>query len=180
MSAANARAAAATASRHSRPAYSLRVWAKITERLAATIATGGSFSTASSVGAGLSAQKTLSHALSAFADARAVMPVSSRDRDGLALNRRPVLDATVGVEHHVTATTTLTTQIDFAGSPYARTGLPAYDNNYTDLTFGLSHRLARAAVVTICGSDNFNTGKGIQDKVFWPLMDPPISLRTSK
>ncbi len=155
----------------------------LAESLAATIATGGPFSKASSIGAGLSAQKTLSPKTSAFADVRAVMPVSSHDRDGLALNRRPALDATVGIEHRLAPSTTLTAQVDFAGSPYARTGLPAYDDNYTDLTVGLSRKLVHGLVATLSASEDFNTGRRNPGQGVMAPYGPPdfgVSLKLKK
>jgi hypothetical protein len=132
---------------------------EVSARFAARIATGGPFSKTTSVGGGLSLQHRLNRRFSMFSDTRVVLPLASKDGDGIALRRRPVLDATGGINFRASTNMMLTAQLNYADSPYESTGLPAYDNSFTDVTFGFRYRMKRSLVLGFYTAEDFNAGR---------------------
>ncbi len=127
-------------------------------RLALTVATGGRFSSVSSVAAGLSAQESLSRKLYIHGDLRAIKPIAQKDPNQPPL-KSGAIGGTVGFEYFVTPKTSIGAQVDVQSSPYKKTGVHAFDDVYSDVTFGISHLAefaSRKVLIRLYGKEDFN------------------------
>ena len=130
----------------------------VAARAAVTIALPGPFSNGSSVGSGISIQQKLFSRLYAHGDARVTVPLESHDSRGLAL-KSANLGATVGLEYGITDNTSIGAQFNYQQSAYQATGMHPFDDDYTDVTFGISHAatlFARKVTFQIWGKEDVN------------------------
>lgn len=112
---------------------------RVAVHLGLNVAGSSAFTQGNFAGIGLSLEKKLAGWAAFHGDVRAHFILDSESVWGLPL-KRTSLGFSVGPELKLTRNTAVSLQIDGSTTPYLPTGVAALDDDYGDVTLGLSHR----------------------------------------
>jgi len=147
--------------------------ARVAARVSLNVAGQSAFTEGNFAGVGLSVDKKLTERLAFHGDVRGTIALDRISPLGLPL-RRASLGFSVGPELRIVGQTSVSLQIDGNATPYATTGVLAFDKNYGDVTFGLSHPFQagrRRVVAQIYARENMNLPASVR----WNT-DPDLSV----
>ena len=147
--------------------------ARVAARVMLNISGQSAFTQGNFTGIGLSLDKKLTERLAFHTDVRGTIALDRISPLGLPLARGS-MGFSAGPELRIVGENSLSLQIDGNTTPYAPTGAQAFDENYGDFTFGLSHPFVaggRRVVAQIYARENMN----LPFSVRWNT-DPDLSV----
>jgi hypothetical protein len=146
---------------------------RIAARVGLNVAGRSQFSEGNFAGAGVSLDTKVFPGVALHGDLRANLFLDSVSQWGLPLKKRSFAFS-VGPELKIARNTSLSFQLDGSQTPYLPTGTLAFDKDYGDFTFGVSHRF-RAGQHNVLAHLYARENMNLPFKVRWNT-DPDLSI----